>query len=70
MRAGREETSALFGFLAGLHPVVTELVLLCNGVFPGRGFPPLLLLGRNFFSYPPTPYTYMHPPKVIIHLAF
>lgn len=50
MWAGREETSALFGFLAGLHPVVTELVLLCNGAFPGRGFPPLLLLGPQFLQ--------------------
>lgn len=48
----RRDLSTLFGFLAGLHPVVTELVLLCNGASTGRGFPPLLLLGQQFLQLP------------------
>lgn len=62
------KTSALCGFLAGLHDVVIELELLCNAASSDRGFPPLLFLGPQFllhcFLYT---HTNMCPPKVLIH---
>lgn len=49
MQAGRwRDLNILSGFLVGLHLVVIERVLLCNGASPGRGFPALLLLGQQF----------------------
>lgn len=60
-------TSALCGFLAGLHGMVIELELLCNDASSDRGFPPLLFLGPQFllrcFLH-----THMNmcPPKVLI----
>lgn len=57
-------------FLAGLHGMVIELELLCNGASSDRGFPPLLCLGPQFlFHCFLHTHTNMCPPKVLIHLA-
>lgn len=43
-----------FGLLAGLHHVVVELVLSCNGLFVGD-FLPCDGQGSNLYSCPPPP---------------